>query len=598
MAKSNFTYNTNPVIAAPRGRFDLSHKVLTTLNVGDLVPVDCVEVYPGDTFINRGTFVSRVTSSFIKPVMDNLFLDTFYFFVPSRLITSHWAEMFGENNDGPWAQSKEYAVPLTKIAASLSDLSGMVQSLADYMGDIDLTCDPSRYFGPPGAKAQKVSVLPYRAFAKIYNDWFHSETVGTPVSIHKEMVGDTGYVEGTGEQLNDMPWSPSNYTGKPPNVYKVHDRYTSALPAPQKGDPVEVPLLGTAPITGQATVRNRQASGGVPATGHETFLSPLWYSLNSAGSGYVSATNGNLQIPGTSWTLGTMRQSVQDTPTDTRVFANMVADASLASSTLSADLSGVTATNVNDLRFAFQLQKMLERDAISGTRYTEYLLSHFGVKSPDARLQRSEYLGGARQPLSVQQVSQTSQTTDNSPLGGVAAFSLSGGQNRYSKSFVEHGFVLTVCCIRQYHTYQQGISRSHTRRSRVDFYDPVFSHIGMQPIKTSELFATAPADQIFGYDEAWNELRTLPNRVSGAMRSLHENNQQVYGSLDIWHFADVYQNEPVLSDAFVKETPAFVDRTLSVTSGGAPQFILDYYFDLQGIRRAPLYGTPGLIDHH
>lgn len=608
MARSEFSYNVVPTVRYPRSRQDLSHKHLTACNVGDLIPIDCLEVYPGDTFIEKETHLSRVTSSFIKPVMDNLFIDVYHFFVPFRLLADHWKELWGENSTGPWANKTKYAVLRTGLSQTKSGpdvFKSYVGSLADYFHDIDLT------YGFPSYDSSQpqnpTSVMPYRAFAQVWNDWFCSESVDTPCYIQKSLVGDSGVVDNptvaqSTELKNTSAWSPANYTGKPPKVSKFHDRYTSAFPQPQKGDPVSIPLGSEAPLTGTLQILNRAGNYPLAALASVEAISPIWYNPDSGSTGYVSPVSNLTHLlagknPGTG-SPGTFADATTSTAGHSSSLSlALVGDPSYPTSTMKADLSSVTATTINDLRYAFSLQKMLERDAIGGTRYTSILLNHYGVRSSDARLQRSEYLGGSRNPIRIQQVDQTapqSGTGDNA-LGSVAATSLTSGRSRFSKSFEEHGMILSVACIRQFHTYQQGLPKWHTdRTTRETFYDPVFAGIGMQPIYTKELFATAPEEQIFGYSLAWDELRREPNRVSGAMRSSADSTTK-FDSLDIWHFADVYQNAPVLNEQFMHETAGYVDRTLAVPSETAPQFILDFWFDIQAIRRLPTFGMPSLL---
>jgi hypothetical protein len=261
---------------------------------------------------------------------------------------------------------------------------------------------------------------------------------------------------------------------------------------------------------------------------------------------------------------------------------------------LYADLTDTNAITVDDLRLAFAYQKMLERDAIYGSRYNEYLYGHFGVHVPDSYIQFPQYLGGGRTPLNIVQVAQTSQGTDESPLGNVGAYSWTNGRTGYSRKFKEHGIVMTVACLRYRHTYQQGIAKKWRRKVREDFYDPLFSTIGQQPVYTTELYgmSSVSKDAVFGYREAWSELRSIPNTISGEMRSAAAN------SLDIWHFADNYSSVPTLSQSFTEETPVYVDRTLSVPSSSQDNFILNFYFDMSAVRKMPVYSMPSLIDHH
>ncbi len=558
---SRYLFNSVPTIHRKRNSFDLSHRHFTSLNVGDLAPVYVQEVYPGDDFKIDSAFISRVSTALLRPIMDTLYLDQMFFFVPSRLLYDKFKNVMGES-EGAWAPSKTYSVP-----AVPADSNGSIivpsRSVADYLGIPILTSDP--YILP------KISLLPFRAFALIYNDWFRDQNTTQP------MLVQTGEAVAS-ESFNIRAWSPSNYTGMLPKVNKFHDYFTSALPSPQKGDSVNLPLGASAPIV---------ASGSVPVT---------------VSSGRLSNDNDSLgpgSTPLYAYRLTTSRDFTFRNGNDPNNAFNATFSGSLDDlSKLSADLSGATAADVNDLRTATQLQRMLERDARGGTRYIEMIRSAFGVDSGDYRLQRPEFLGGRRVPLQVQQVPQTSgagTVTEGETLGSLGAYSLSFGSAKARKGFVEHGFIIGVACIRQKHTYQQGIEKFWNRIDRTDFYDPVFANLGEQPIKTTEIYAIdVSKDSIFGYQEAWADLRQRSNRVSGSLRSSSNS------GYDIWHLADNFGSAPVLNSAFLAETPNNLNRVLAVpsTTDNAPQFVVEFDFKVQAVRCLPKYSVPGLLDHN
>lgn len=566
--RSQYTYGSVPMIYHSRSKFDLSYSHKTTMNVGDLVPLYCQEIYPGDSFKCDANVVARVTSSFLKPVMDNLFCDVMFFFVPSRTVFNKWAEIFGENNDGPWARQSVVSAPVIAGGPSYSVQPG---SLCNYLG-LPVGLSSAQLANSTNG----VSELPFRAYAKIYNEWYRDENLIEPV--HIRLDSSVGY-------FNDDNFGPNNYLGKCAKVAKMHDYFTQLLPAPQKGDSVNLGT-GTFPATQVPVVT------GSNQLSRPTDAQPL----NFFWQGVTTTANQYFPLYAYGWGggspyMGTLRANTAET-------GNVTSPVGIVPANLWADIPAtpISAVDVNDLRYAFQLQKMLERDAIFGTRYTEYLQGHFGVTSPDARLQRSEFLGGRRFPLSVLQATQTSQATTDSPLGNVAGWSLSNGRSGYTKGFTEHGFVIGMFCIRQFHTYQQGIERFLTRKNRVDFLDPLFTTIGYQPVFTREIYAfngnPANRDQVLGYAPAFEDCRCRQNRVSGQLATASNS------GLDIWHFADNYSSAPVLGKEFIEETSLFVDRTLSVPSSTVDNFIVDVYFKQYAIRVMPTYGMPGLIDHH
>lgn len=542
---NNYVFNTVPTIKHSRSRFDLSHSHKTAINAGDLVPFLVQEIYPGDSFDIDSKAVVRATSAFLKPVMDDCFLDMFYFFVPNRLVDNRWQAVMGENTQSAWAPAGTTQAPTVSVNASVP-----VGSIADYMGiPAGMTFSSSKF--------PVINLYPFRAFALIWNDWFRDENVSPPMSIQK---GNTA----VSEAINANSWSVTNYTGMPPKVAKVHDYFTSALPAPQKGNAQSIvgtqlyPVVPVSVATGNLVSNQTK----VVIAGPSTPVSTPVALATSPTTSYLAAS------------------TPAATPTNTFLgFDNLFA----------RNDQGIS---VNDLRLSVQLQKQLERDARSGSRYIEYIRAAFGVDAGDYRLQRPEFLGGSRNPISIQQVPQTSQGTTESPLAELGAYSLSMGSARAKKGFVEHGFVIGVMCIRQYHTYQQGVERFWRRRNRVDYYDPVFQSIGEQPVYQNELYALSANDAVFGYQEAWADLRYRPNRVSGKMRST------VPDSLDIWHFGDEYSSAPVLNQAFINETPQFIDRTLAVPSTAEPQFILDIRINEYATRCLPTYSVPSLLDHH
>lgn len=560
--ESHFALNPTS-LEMSRSRFDRSHSVKTSFNVGQIIPFYVDEVLPGDTFSVDTSKVVRL-QTLITPIMDNLYLDTYFFFVPNRLTWEHWREFNGENTKSPWIPTTEYAVPqITSPAAGWS-----VGTIADYMGI------------PTGVPNLSVNAMPFRAYALIMNEWFRDENLSDPLNIP---VDDTTVVGvNTGTFVTDVAKG-----GLPYTAAKYHDYFTSALPSPQKGPDVTIPVVqaGKIPVYPGTDV---SAPSGSPAL--------LWNvsagSKAALGLGVAGTKSVSTHDPGT---------TVFDfngagfTPAGTEAYPK----------NLWAYPSGeVAVATINQLRLAFQIQKLYEKDARGGTRYIEILKTHFGVTSPDARLQRPEYLGGNRVPININQVVQNSATEAGStPQGTPTGLSVTSDRHSdFTKSFVEHGFVIGVMVARYDHTYQQGLERFWSRTSRFDYYWPVFANIGEQAIKNKEIYAQGAAvkdaagevidDQVFGYQEAWADYRYKPNHVTGEMRS------QYAQSLDVWHLADDYSKLPSLSDEWIREDKTNVDRVLAVQSSVSNQLFADIYIQNRTTRPMPLYSVPGLIDHH
>lgn len=611
MKKSNYVFGSVPMIRASRSKFDLSFTHKTSGNVGKLYPFFCQEVYPGDTFKTKSTILARLNSAYLRPVMDNLFLDQYFFFVPSRLVFDKFAQVFGENKQSPWAVQNPPSIPCFANTQST--------------GNIALHDNVCAYLYLPVGEDLKdnikdISLLPARAFALIYDEWFRDENNVQPMNIHK---GDAS----ASEVLNNEAWSQNNYLGKCPSVAKFHDYFTSCLPSPQKGDAVEVGTIAiperVLPVAGLPYAGNTDTSSRnyilpsvslfpndgkltslMEAAGYGTSQYPTadtWRTTHGAGK--LDVITGGRDYTSTPKNTSGPIGGLSATSTDAGILyadpnsSVQILGGSAQFANLGAYDPGLVlgATSVNDLRLAFQTQKMLEKDARGGTRYREYILSHFGVSVADSRVQVPEFLGGKRSPLNVQQVAQTSQATTDSPLASLGAYSLSFGQSGFSKGFTEHGYIIGVMCLRHHHTYQQGVERFAFRKNRLDFYDPVFANIGEQPVYKKELFAGAAADDVFGYQEAWADLRYRPSRVSGQLASKSTN------TLDIYHFGDEYSNAPTLSEGFINETDSNFARTIAIANAenaDADQFVFDIYCQNEAIRELPVYSVPSLIDHH
>lgn len=549
-----------PQVRYNRSKFDLSHGVKTTMSVGRLYPIKCLEVLPGDSFKSVMTAVARCTSSFLKPIIDNLFIDVHHFFVPLRLLYDKSERVFGNPNPSAYEDNALEEYPSLPVSVVSSGTVG------DYMGlPVSLGTDGKTYI------KKGCSILPFRAFAKIYNDWFRNE------NTVDEMYIQTGEYANS-EALNNNAWSPNNYTGQLPFVSKKKDYFTACLPNVQKGQSIPIPLGTSAPVTADMSFN----SGYFNVRGADTGT-----------TGIFTGQIGTPGVPGEGVNAGLYINQGQQTSMDG-------AEPLIYNGGLIVDLSNAIPADIASLRTAFQLQKMLEKDARYGSRYNEFLLGHFGVTSPDARLQFSEYLGGGRIPIGIQQVSQTSAPSEDSPLGAFGANSQSVGRSRYSKGFTEHGYVMTVACIKQLHTYQQGIPRLFFRHKREDFYDPLLANVSEQPVYKSQLYGYATGaddssdltDVPFGYNEAWADYRYEPSVITGQLRS------GILNSLDIWHLADYYDSAPTLGQDFTDENSANIDRVLTVVTSAQDNFLVDIWFNVSAIRVMPVYSVPGLVDHH
>lgn len=572
---SNSHFAVNPTnLDIQRSTFDRSSGLKTTFNAGQLIPIFLDEVLPGDTF-EMSTAMAVRGSTPIFPVMDNANLDIYYFFVPNRLIWEHWKEFNGENTTSKWVQQIEYSIPQINVPNE-----GWAKgTIADYMG---LPTNEGRTSGTGGVPENwSVSHLPFRAYCLIWNEWYRDENLQDPITINLTDANVQGVNAPAANASITLQNQNALYGGKPLPVNKYFDYFTGALPAPQKGPAVLLPLGATAPVI-TADIRGRELDY------------PLRWTAPKTAAG-VFRNNDTYQVTAVAPESPSSNATTQGFKT-----TETTQGISLAPENLEADLSQATAATINELRLAFQIQKLFERDARGGSRYIELLKSHFGVTSPDARLQRPEYLGGERIPINIDQVIQTSETADT-PQGNVAAYSLTGNRGSYFKhSFVEHGYILGLACVRTEHSYQQGIEKLWSRKNRFDFYWPALANIGEQAILNKEIFVgTTTAEQTleemeeaFGYQEAWAEYRYKPSRISGAFRS------NVQGSLDSWHYGDYYSEQPMLSDEWIRETDVNINRTLAVQSELEDQYIADFYFKLKCTRPMPVYSIPGLIDHH
>lgn len=560
--ESHFALNPTRIDMS-RSTFDRSSSVKTSFNAGDIVPFFLEEVLPGDTFNVKSSKVVRM-QTLLTPMMDNVYLDTYYFFVPNRLVWEHWKQFNGENTESAWIPETTYEVPQI---TSPADTGWTVGTIADYFGV------------PTGVPGLSVSALPFRAYALVMNEWFRDQNLQDPLVVPVDDATVAGV--NTGVFLTDCAKG-----GKPYIAAKYHDYFTSALPSPQKGPDVSITVAqgSSWPVVPLAD--------NVPNFNADNVLRWVGADGSSLGtSGQPGSTSADYRPLAVGYADG--RSIVRP---NAGVVGSPIAPAVPANLYAVSDGQAAVAT-INQLRMAFQIQKLYERDARGGTRYIEILKSHFGVTSPDARLQRPEYLGGNRVPININQVVQQSGTGSGAttPQGTVVGMSqTTDSHSDFIKSFTEHGFILGVMVARYDHTYQQGLDRMWSRKSRFDYYWPVFANIGEQAIKNKEIYADGSAkdDEVFGYQEAWADYRYKPNRVTGEMRS------QYAQSLDVWHLADDYDKLPSLSDEWIREDKSNIDRVLAVQSSVSNQFFADIYIQNRATRPMPLYSVPGLIDHH
>lgn len=540
-------FSDAPAMYMKRTKFDRSHVYKTTFDSGKLIPVFVDEVLPGDTTRMSVNYFARLATP-IKPIMDNIYLDWFFFFVPNRLVWEHWQNFCFEQEDPD--DSTDYVIPT--VPATGNSGNAYIGSLWDYFG---LPVNTS-------GNLSGISALPFRGVYLIYNEWFRDENLQKSVKIQK---GDVNEVLNSTRSSEQPSWVFTSDTNIVPGFAcpprgKRHDYFTSALPWTQKGPGVQIPL------TGNAFVYDAQGTSipNMPSTVKE---------VNVAGRLMTRETDGN-------W------------PHEVYEYNNSNEDLVSLNRFSYADLESISGATINSLRTAFQMQKFYERLARGGSRYTEVLRSFFGVVSPDARLQRPEFLGSFTKMVNVNPIAQTSATDSTSPQGNLSAYGVTAAKfHGFTKSFVEHGYIFGFVCARADLTYQQGINKMWLRSTVYDFYWPTFAHLGEQAIELREIYAQgSEADTtVFGYQERYAEYRYKPSQITGKFRS-----SVVNGSLDMWHLSQFFNNAPTLNEEFIIENPP-INRIIAVTD--EPEFLLDIGFRYTTVRPMPMFGTPGLVDH-
>ena len=567
-------FSDAPAMYMKRTKFDRSHVYKTTFDSGKLIPVFVDEVLPGDTTRMSVNYFARLATP-IKPIMDNIYLDWFFFFVPNRLVWEHWQNFCFEQEDPD--DKTDYVIPT--VSATGNSENAYIGSLWDYFG---LPVNTS-------GNLSGISALPFRGVYLIWNEWFRDENLQKSVKIQK---GDTNEVLNSARASDQPSWVFTSGTNIFPGLAcpprgKRHDYFTSALPWTQKGPGVSIGLAGTASIVDPT-----------PGTGfllHSTAnqlaaVSAYGGDASSSGGKLIARGNGSLSFS----RYGDNYSSVggfAGNSNDSVTMSTQAASTYLGNDSY-VDLDTSSIFTINSLRTAFQMQKFYERLARGGSRYTEVLRSFFGVVSPDARLQRPEFLGSFTKMVNVNPIAQTSATDGTSPQGNLSAYGVTAAKfHGFTKSFVEHGYVFGFVCARSDLTYQQGINKMWLRSTVYDFYWPTFAHLGEQAIELREIYAQgSEADTtVFGYQERYAEYRYKPSQITGKFRS-----SVTGGSLDVWHLSQFFKNAPTLNEEFIVENPP-IERIIAVPS--EPEFLLDVGFHYTTVRPMPMFGTPGLVDH-
>lgn len=525
-----------PTADVDRSTFDMSHPWKGTMDSWQIIPTLCMEILPGDTFSVSSTVFMRLATP-IKPVMDNLTADIHYFFVPNRLVWDNWAFFMGERID-PEDDPSTVSVPQVEIDFNIRNRDNNNEGvLADCFG-LPLY-DP----GDDTPKIGKVNALPFRCYSLIWNDWYRNQNLEGTTPVPRDDGPD---------QQGDLHTIVSYR-------HKRADYFTRALPWPQKGDPVFLPLGETAPVVGTtADVYFFSDNNPDPAARKGVYLR--------------RDSNDEFEVAYTTQDLSALNPDETIRPT------------------MAADLTKATAATINDIRTAFQIQRLLERDARGGTRYIEIILSHFNVQSPDARLQRPEYLGGGSSRITINPVAATAETPDT-PQGNLAAVGTGLLKSGFTHSFTEHGFIMGLLSVRSDLTYQRGLDRMWSRKTRYDHYWPALSHLGEQAILNKEIYVDidqTDMDDIWGYQERFAEYRYQPGRITGKFRSEDPE------SLDIWHLSQDFTERPELGPIFLADL-APIDRIVAVPS--EPDFLVDCWHSIKATRPMPVYAVPGMVDH-
>lgn len=546
-------FNQIPEMKASRTRFNRDQTILTTFDSGKLIPFYVDEVLPGDTFsVDTAAIVRMSTPKY--PVMDDAFIDFYYFYCPNRILWDNFKQFMGEVEETPWMPTKEYKVPQIVINGTKESGLPYEGSILDYMGV------------PTKVKGKfEINALPIRAYVKIWNEFFRDENVGN-AAVVKTDDADVAYEDSSSENINlALPFAYKG--GRCLPVNKFHDYFTSCLPYPQRGPAVALPMEGNAPVR----------LGDISNT-YADFAGPVEM---------VVSKDPNKCLPST---LRYVDFTGKPNEKKQMLFTGVekVSGEAGTGGWMYSDLSAVTATTINDLRKAVAVQQYYEALARGGSRYREQVQALWNVTISDKTVQIPEYLGGGRYHVNINQIVQTAEN-DKSPLGETGAMSVTPiNESSFTKSFEEHGFVIGVCCVRHNRSYQQGLERFWSREDRLDYYVPQFANLGEQPVKKKEIMLTGTEtdEETFGYQEAWADYRMKPNRVSGLMRS------NATGTLDFWHYADNYSTVPTLSQSWMEEGKTEIARTLVVQN--EPQFFGAIRVANKTTRRMPLYSVPGL----